>query len=225
MENLEENKVAEVAEVEPVVAAITPESPEDKKVKKLQKKAIVIVAIVIVLGVLAYLGRGLFIAATVNGNPISRLALVQRLEQEAGKDLLDALIVEKLIQNEAKSQNIMVSDADITDAIDKIEQQVTAQGGTFEEALAQQGLTMDILKKQILLQKQVEKLLADKVAVTDEEVAQYITDTKMTVPAGQEAMVNEQVRSDLTNQKLNTEAPGYISELKSQAKIKYFVNY
>jgi hypothetical protein len=224
MENMEDNKEVQVED------AKLPESEKKvekklNKLKKLNKKTIIILAIVIVLGVLLYLGRGLFIAATVNGQPISRWSVITMLEKESGKSLLESMVIEKIIAIEAKSKNVVVSDEDVSAEIKKIEADITAQGGTLELALAQQGLTLDVVKKQILLQKQVEKLLADKIVVSDEDIAKYITDNQVTVPAGQEATFNEQIKADLVAEKLNTEAQAYIAELKEKAKIKYFVNY
>lgn len=224
MEKMEDKKEDQVE------ATQLPESEKKvekklNKLKKLNKKTIIILAIVIVLGVLVYLGRGLFIAATVNGQPISRWSVITMLEKESGKSLLESMVIEKIIAIEAKSKNVVVSDEDVSAEIKKIEADITAQGGTLELALAQQGLTLDVVKKQILLQKQVEKLLADKIVVSDEDIAKYITDNQVTVPAGQEATFNEQIKADLVAEKLNTEAQAYIAELKEKAKIKYFVNY
>lgn len=224
MEKMEDQKEDQVE------ATQLPESEKKvekklNKLKKLNKKTIIILAIVIVLGVLLYLGRGLFIAATVNGQPISRWSVITMLEKESGKSLLESMVIEKIIAIEAKSKNVVVSDEDVSAEIKKIEADITAQGGTLELALAQQGLTLDVVKKQILLQKQVEKLLADKIVVSDEDIAKYITDNQVTVPAGQEATFNEQIKADLVAEKLNTEAQAYIAELKEKAKIKYFVNY
>ncbi|MDQ5938762.1 MAG: hypothetical protein QG642_452 [Patescibacteria group bacterium] len=224
MEKMEDKKEDQVE------ATQLPESEKKvekklNKLKKLNKKTIIILAIVIVLGVLLYLGRGLFIAATVNGQPISRWSVITMLEKESGKSLLESMVIEKIIAIEAKSKNVVVSDEDVSAEIKKIEADITAQGGTLELALAQQGLTLDVVKKQILLQKQVEKLLADKIVVSDEDIAKYITDNQVTVPAGQEATFNEQIKADLVAEKLNTEAQAYIAELKEKAKIKYFVNY
>lgn len=221
MENTEDKKEVQVEATE------LPESEKklEQKFKKLNKKTIIILVIVIVLGVLFYLSRGFFIAATVNGQPISRWSVLSTLEKESGKDLLESLILEKLIASEIRDRQLDVSDEELDTEIKKIEEQVIAQGGTFAEALAQEGMTLDILKKQILLQKQVEKLLADKVAVTDEELDQYITDSQTVIPVGQELAVRDQLKGQLVNQKLNKEAPSYIEDLKAKAQIKYFVNY
>lgn len=210
-----------------VEATELPESEKklEQKFKKLNKKTIIILVIVIVLGVLIYLSRGFFIAATVNGQPISRWSVITMLEKESGKSLLESMVVEKIIAIEAKAQKIVVSEEEVAEEIKKIEANITAQGGTLELALAQEGLTIEVVEKQILLQKQVEKLLADKIMVSDEDIAKYITENQVTIPAGQEAVFNEQIKADLVAEKLNTEGQKYITDLKEKAKIKYFVNY
>jgi len=218
-ESTETTKVTETFEV-------SEKEPEaDKKVIKINRKAVVIAVIIIAVLVLAYFLRGLFIAATVNGSPIGRLSVIQKLEKASGKNLVDSIISTKLVNAEAVAKNITVSNEEIDAQIKTIEAQVTAQGGTLDAALALQGMSRDDLKEQIVFQKQVEKLVADKVVVTDEEVAQYITDNKITVPAGQEAVANAQIKNELSNQKLNMAAEALITTLKAQAKIKYFVKY
>lgn len=197
----------------------------EKKVIKINRKVVVIAVIVIAVLVLAYFLKGLFIAATVNGSPIGRLSVVQKLEKASGKNLVDSIISTKLVNAEAVTKNITVSNEEIDAQIKIIEAQITAQGGTLDAALALQGMSREDLKEQIVFQKQVEKLVADKVTVTDEEVAKYITDNKITVPAGQEAVANAQIKTELSNQKLNTAAEALITTLKSQANIKYFVKY
>ena len=192
---------------------------------KISIKTAIIIVVIIALGVLAYIYKGLFIAATVNGSPISRLAIIQELEKASGKNLLDSLIIEKLVQNEANAKKIIVSNDEINGEIKKIEDRIVAQGSTLDAALAAQGMTMEDLKKQIILQKEVEKLVADKINVMDEEVTQYIKDNAISIPEGQEATTTAQIKDELRNQKLNKEAAALITTLKSQAKIRYFVNY
>lgn len=197
----------------------------DKKSVKISLRTAIIIAVIVVLGVLAYVYKGLFIAATVNGSPISRLAIIQKLEKASGKSLLDSLITEKLVQDEASAKKIIISDDEINAEIKKIEDQIVAQGGTLDAALGAQSMSRDDLKKQIVFQKEVETLVADKINVSDEEVAQYIKDNKISIPEGQEAATEEQIKNDLRNQKLNTEAQTLITTLKAKAKIQYFVKY
>jgi len=194
------------------------------KIKINKKTAIIVVAVVVFVGIV-YMTKGLFVAAIVDGSPISRLAVIQKLEKSSGKNLLDSLITEKLVKNEAKAKKIVVSAEEINAEIKRIEDQIASQGGTLAEALAGQGMSMNDLKTQITLQLEMEKLVADKTNVTDAEVAQYIADNKITMPAGQEATTTEQIKNEIKNQKVGQEADTLITGLKSKAKINYFVNY
>jgi hypothetical protein len=197
----------------------------NKKSIKVSLKTVIIIAVVIILGILAYFAKGLFIAAMVDGSPISRLAIIRQLEKASGKSLLDALITEKLIQNEAKTKGIKVSDDEINGQISAIRDQLVTQGSTLEATLAAHNMTMEDLRREIILGKEEEKLLADKITVSDDEVAQYIKDNSLTIPKGQEATATAQIKDEIRNQKLSTAGNDLITTLKSQAKIRYFVNY
>ena len=231
MEN--NNLVQTTPQVEPTpsLPINQPENQEQNEKKvikvsfKINPKLIIVGVIIIVIILLAYFFKGLFIAATVDGSPIGRLTVIQKLEKDSGKALLDSLVTEKLIQNEANTKNIVVTDDQINAEIKRVETQVVAQGGTLEIALSAQNMTIEDLKKRIFLQKEIEGLIADKINVTDQEIAQYIIDNKVSVTKGQEAAVNQQVKTEIANQKLNKEADALISELKAKAKIQYFVNY
>jgi parvulin-like peptidyl-prolyl isomerase len=183
------------------------------------------VATVIVILVLAFVFKGQFIAATVNGSVVTRHAVISELESVSGKNALESIITEKLINSEADKKGIKVSVDEVVAEIKIIEAQVIAQGGTLEQALSAQGLTQEIFEKQILLNKKLEKLLADKISVSDDEIKKYIADNKITIPAGQEETYNEQIKTQLQQQKLSSEASALIASLRATAKIKYFVEY
>lgn len=204
-------------------------NPELPRVNQLMrfanKKTVVgIVILGLIIAALFYF-KDLFVAATVNGSPISRLYIVQQLEKQGGKNMLDSLITEKLIQNEAKKKGVSVSDDEINQEVKSIEASVTKQGGTLEDALLQQNLTLESLKERIRTQKMVEKLLEGKVQVTDEEVNKYITDNDVALTKENEAETKTQITDQIREQKLGQEAQVWISSLKAQAKIKYYVNY
>jgi parvulin-like peptidyl-prolyl isomerase len=188
-------------------------------------KTAIIISALIIVGALAYRHRDLLIAATVNGSPISRLTLIQELEKKSGKAALDALITQKLIDGEAQKKGVTVSSDEVNAEITKIENQLKTQGKTLDAALAAQGMTKDDLRLQIAIQKKLEKILADKTQVTDAEVDQFIKDSKVVIPAGQEASYKSQARNQLEQNKLRDAAASLIDSLKSQAKIDYLVNY
>jgi hypothetical protein len=208
-----------------------PEEEEGQVSQKLNiftRRNIIIASIVLfilLVGGLAWFNKGLLFAAVVNGEPISRLSVIEQLEKASGKNALDTIINKKLINDEAAKQGIIVSDEEAASEMKIIENQIIAQGGTLAQALAMQGLTQDEFKSQIILQKKLEKMLADKLQVSDAEIAQYITDNKIEVPKGLEATYNEQVKQQIYQQKLNAAAGTFVDSLKAKAKIQYFVNY
>ena len=198
---------------------------EVKTKRMLSTKAAIAIVAIVVIAALGYRYKGFLVAATVNGSPISRLAIIQELEKKSGKATLDELVTQKLINDEAKKKGITISGDEVTAAIKDIEDQVKAQGQTLDDALAAQGMTQEDFRAQITIQKTLEKLLADKTQVTDAEIEQYLKDNKVVIPAGQDVVYKNQVKSQLAQDKLRKEAGLFINSLKSQASINYFINY
>lgn len=189
------------------------------------KTAIPICALLIVMSILYYY-KGTFIAATVNGSPISRLSVIKDLEKLGGKQALEAIINKKIIETELNKQKISVTPAEVDEEMKKIEAQVVSQGGTLEMLLTQQSLTEEKLREQLTIQKKLEKLLADKVAVTDPEIDVYIKDSKTAIPKDMKMEdFRKQISEQLKQQKFQKEAQQWVSDISASAKIKYYVNY
>lgn len=170
--------------------------------------------------------RGHIVVATVNGSPITRLAFVEKLERQDGKQTLEAMIREKVLENEFNRLGITVEESAITEQIKKIEVQIASQGGTLAEALIQQGMTMTMLEEQIEAQLKLEKALGEKVKVTDAEIAAYITENGIQIPEGEPVETfNQEIADQLTQQKLQVEAQTWLAEVTDKAVIKYYVNY
>jgi hypothetical protein len=193
--------------------------------KVISVKTAITVAVVIILASLAFYYKGLFIVATVNGSPVSRFAVIAELEKASGGKALDAIITKKLLNDEAKKKGITVTSDELNAEIKKVEDQIKVRGGTLDAALSQQGMTRKDVEEQITLQKELEKLLADKIQVTDEEAANFLADNKVIVPKGEEEKYKAQAKEQIRGQKLNDAAKSFIESLRSQASIKYFVNY
>ena len=206
------------------------EAPSAKtiQIKINLKKAVragIILGIIVVVALAVYFLKGFVIAATVNGSPISRLAVISELEKISGKNVLESLVLKKLIKAEISKNNITVSAEEVAAEIAKIGENIKAQGQDLTQALTEAGMTMADLEKQIREQKEVEKLLGDKITVTGEEVANYIKEYKVPVAKGKEVEVNSQIQEQLRQQKLSGEYQKLTESLKSAAKIRYFVKY
>jgi len=217
-----------------VVKTPTAESamPKPKNNKKIFKLWGSVLLLIILLG-LAYLYKGLFIVAMVNGKPISRFAQIERMQktvtqngQTAGKESLDNLITEELISQEAKNQNIVISDADIQKEIDNLTKSVEAQGTTLDAALATRGMTKEELQKNIKLQKTVEALLSSQLAISDDELKNYFDDNKDFYGANAKFEdLKDTVKSDMEQEKFSTEFQKWYQKLQTESDIKYFVSF
>ena len=185
--------------------------------------SIIVLAAIIIVALFYF--RSYFFAATVDGRIITRLSVIRRLEKQAGKNILDSLIAEKLIDIEATKKGITVSEDEIIAQIQQVRDSITGQGGTLEEELSRQGMTEADLREQVILQKKVEKILAESVLVSDEDVDAFLTQNQIVVPeqGGQE--LRERARVQLKNQKLSQEIDGWLSSLKNSASITYYTEY
>jgi parvulin-like peptidyl-prolyl isomerase len=196
------------------------------KFKKPKPLVIAIVVAVIIIIVALFFTKGFFVVATINGSPISRISVIKELEKQGGKQTLEEIINEKLIKTELNNQKVSVTIEEINTEIDKIKNQVVAQGGTLEMALAEQGMTDEEFRGKITLQKKLEKFLVDKVAVTEAEIDTYIKDSKAIPPKDIKMEdFRNQISEQIKQEKFQTEAQRWVSDLTASAKIKYYVNY
>ena len=196
------------------------------KFRKPKPLFIIIGVVTLLVFVALFFAKGFFVAATVNGSPVSRLSVIKELEKQGGKQALEAIINKKLIETELNKQNVSVTQEELDEEIKKIETQVASQGETLKNVLFMQGMTEEKLREQIAIQKRMEKLLADKIAVTDAEVDVYIKDNKATAPEDIKMEdFRKQLSDQLKQQKFQQEAQKWVSDLTANAKIKYYVNY
>lgn len=189
------------------------------------KKTLIIMAIIIIAGFI-YVFRGLFVAATVNNQPITRIAVDRELEKENGKQVLDSLITKALIFQEARKENITVSQQEIDSEIQKIEKNLSAQGQTLDQALAASNMKRSDLIDQIRIQKIVEKKFAKEITVTDKEIDDYISQNKITTPDNTKPEdTRARVKQQLEQQKLSEKFQSWVTDLRKKAKINYIVNF
>jgi hypothetical protein len=208
----------------------TEAAPETETKKKMclpcgiSTKKSILIAVLIIIAALAFYFRGFFVAATVNGSPIGRFGVMREAEKQSGKSILDGIIIKKLIKSEAAKQKIVITKEDIAAEIAKLEEQLKSQNLTLDQALAKQGVTKASLEEQIVLQKQVEKMVP-KIAITDAEIAEYIKTNKITIPQGEETNFRTQIKTSMEQAAFNESAQKFVEDLKAKASIKYMVTY
>lgn len=194
-----------------------------KRLRKDKKTAVFLIAILLG-GSAFYFLKDQLVVAMVNGRPISRLALIKKMEKQAGKSTLDILITETLILQEAKKQNVVVADEEVDQEIKKLEEDLAQQGQDLNQLLNLQGSTKDELKERMRIQKIVEKIVGQDIQVADEEMETYLEQNKEFIPEDTDLEeVKTSVKEQLKQEKLNEKVQSWIESLHDSANIKYFL--
>lgn len=191
-----------------------------------QNKKVLWLIGLVAIGALLYYCRSWFVVAIVNGQPITRLSLISELEKQSGKKALDSLITQTVILQEAKKQNIVISDKVINDEIKTIEKSLSSQGQTIATALAAQGMTLEQLKKQIRLQKILEKMVASNIKVTEKEIDAFMKANEASMPKDTDKKtLRKQVSDQLKQDKITQKIQSWVESHEKKANIQYFKTY
>lgn len=192
------------------------------RVKKSQ--VLVLIAVVLLL-LLAYIFRSLFVAALVNNEPITRLEIVKQLERLGGNQVLNSLVAQKLIMQEAKKKGLVASDKEVDAQIKIEEEQYKKQGQSFSDALKAQHMTLPEYREQIRFEKTVPKLLG-KIEISDKEIDDYLKQNAGLFPAGTDPkQQREQVKQTLIQDKSRAKVQELIGKLRQDGKVLFFVSY
>jgi foldase protein PrsA len=109
---------------------------------------------------------------TVNGEPISNAAFQDKLEASPGaRNTLQQMVQETLIMQYAKSNNISVTDQEISDREDQLK--ANFPNGSWDEMLKARGLSEDDVKQALREQIILDKALAKQVTITPAQIKSY----------------------------------------------------
>ncbi|TXG76475.1 hypothetical protein E6Q11_04395 [Candidatus Dojkabacteria bacterium] len=203
-------------------------SPSSRLTSRNRKLIIVSAAVIFILVALALYYKSAFVAATVNGQPITRIAVVKQLESQSGKQTLDALVTQTLILQEAKKRNINITQKDVDAELAKITKNVEAQGSTLDQALAAQGMTKNQLMEQIKIQIALDKMVGNNFKATKTEIDDFVKQSQAQLPEGSTTTAAEletQAKSQIAQQKKQEAMQTLIAKLQKEAKIRTFVSY
>lgn len=192
----------------------------NKKVDLARMIPVVILLLVLVAVAYGYYRYGSI--ATVNGKPISRIDYIKTLEKQGGKQVVDQMIQETLILDEAKKKGVTIDQNIINEEIGKIETQLKDQGQTLDEALLKEGMTRADLEKQIRLQKLVQQLADSKKEITQAEIDSFLTQNKDQLPKGATKQeLDDLAKKQIESQAANQNVTSWLENLKKEATIVY----
>lgn len=178
------------------------------------------IAIIIVALIVSY-KKGLLIAATVNGKPITTLEVLMREDQQYRAQVVENLVGEQLILQEAKKKGVTVTEKDVDAKLAEVEKQ-NGGASALDALLSQQGLTRAGIRPQIKINLLMEKMYSSEASVSAEEVNQFIEQNKEQMQSTDSAGQIKESTDYLKSQKLNQIFSQKFAELKKAANIKTF---
>jgi foldase protein PrsA len=209
----------------PVTTNETARTTKTRSALNVKRSYMVTAGVIFVLLALLYFTRSWFVAATVNGQPISRLAVIKELEKSGGANALNTLVTKTLIGQEARKKHVSVSNAEVDTEVKNIEKRLSGQGQKLTDALTSANMSMNDLRDQVRYQKLLEKMVGP-VTVSDTEVADYMEKNKASLPQGTDAStLKAQIKESLRQQKLNDKIQPFVQNLQSQARVSKWVSY
>ncbi len=149
---------------------------------KFNKRIIALIIVIVVvattlISVLLNMNSGGNTVAVVGSEKITKDQLYEALVESNGEQVLNSLVIKKIIQLEAKKQKIKVSKDEVQEELNKT---IENFGGkeAFNSALEYYGLTEEVLKEDIEMNLYVSKLLESKVEITEDDMKNYFEENK-----------------------------------------------
>lgn len=179
------------------------------------------VVVIVIAAILLYFKTGWFIAATVNGSPITNFELLSRMNRQYRKQTLTQLIDEKIIMLEMQKNRIVVSKSDIDQRLSQIEVNVGG-AAALDGLLLQQGQTRADVVQQLKFQLGLEKMYGSQATVSAEEITQYLEQNKSQLTATDSAGQRKEAEDILRQQKFSQVFNSEFEKLKESAKTQIF---
>jgi foldase protein PrsA len=117
------------------------------------------------------------VVASVNGETITKDELYDEMVKQGGQQTLDSIIMNRIIDMEAKKHNIEISEEDVEKEIDKAAEQY---GGReiFEQMMAMYGYKIEDMKDDMRLNLKVKALVGPSISILEEEMKEYFEANK-----------------------------------------------
>jgi hypothetical protein len=184
-------------------------------------KQVYLALVVAVLLIAAAYNKSWFIAATVNGKPITNFELMSRMNTQYREQVLNQIVNEKILLNEAEKNHVVVGKKELDD---REKQMVDNVGGkqSFETLLAQQGQTETSFRNQLEVWMTIEKLYDKDASVSADEVNKYIEQNKDQMQSTDSAKQKTEATDAIKQQKLGQIFNDKFQGLKQAAKVTIF---
>lgn len=203
------------------ITATSPTMP-NKPVRKMNTKLLSAALVVLAIALLTYKFGPWAVPALVDGHPITRIAVWNRMEKSYGSQTVDDLVNEKVLDTAIAKSGVKVDQTQVDTQMKALETQFSTTGG-LDQALTQRGMTRADLEKQVRTQVAVETILADKITPTDAEIAaQYASGAATTYKGQKLDDVKASIADQLKQSKMQDAFLAWFADVKKSINVKTF---
>jgi peptidyl-prolyl cis-trans isomerase SurA len=143
------------------------------------------------------------------------------------KQILEGLVAQTLIVQDATRQGVTVGDQEVGAQIEKIKKQFP-DAATFQKALASQGISekalQDNVRQEVLIQKYVTTKIVTDITVDEQSIRQFYEENKDKM---QGQVPFEQAKGSITQMLKQRQAgeklQAHVEQLKKQGKVEVFL--
>ena len=190
--------------------------------KEVKSKKILWPIIILLIALALWFLKDQVIVAMVNGKPITRFQVIKELEKQGASQVLDSLVTMELVKQVIDKSAIEIDEEAVQQQITEIEENLSAQGQNLDDILVAQNLTRADVEKDIKLNLQLDKILADKIQVSEEEVLEYFETNKEFL--GEDANFEEMkadIEAQVIQEKRATAQQEWLETIRGEANIRY----
>lgn len=162
------------------------------------------------------------VVAFVNGEPIERTELIDRLVEREGHSILGVLIREKVVEQVAHDANVNVSQERVEEEFSAIRARFESDHA-FETALVNAGQSQDSLRRDIRLELVLVELVADEISVSEEEIRAAYDQNREQLGEIPYEQAKERLERALYNQKLDTAVQKWITQQMAESKVETYL--
>lgn len=184
---------------------------------------IAIVATVAFLMVTGISGRASEVVANVNGEPILMDELIDELLVREGETVLNRLVRERLVEQEAKKAERDVTSERVDAEIEAIRAQFDSDEA-FAAALEQAGHTQETLRRDVTIELRLQAILGDQVEVTEDELRQAYEQNQDELGGAPFEEARDRLHTFIYQQKMNQAVAAWLDEKLAESDIETFPN-
>ncbi|MGG4496378.1 SurA N-terminal domain-containing protein [Brevibacillus reuszeri] len=153
---------------------------------------------------------------------ITQYQLYDEMKSMYGKQMIQELVAQALVKQEAKRQNITVAPEELDKEIDSIKQQIGSEQA-FQDYLKNMGMNEQKLREKLSVLLTRDKLLDKAFPVTEEQIKQYYEENKASMgsPAPEFDKVKEQIKAALVDRNRGENYNNWINSIQANHKVEW----